>query len=174
MGQYVQLADLTPFAEIPAAKATEMITDAEAQAFLAAPCIVNLPVATDGETAAEAALRQAKLAGLRSILRGAILRWNEAGTGAFQTTSTQTGPFAQTQGFDTRQVRKGMFWPSEIEQLQGLCATGEKGKAFSVDTVGRSAAGHAPWCSLMFGGDVCSCGVALTGSYPMYEPWYGY
>lgn len=28
---------------------------------------------------------------------------------------------------------------------------------------------HAPWCSLMFGGAVCSCGVSLAG-WPMYEP----
>lgn len=172
MGQYIDITDLAPFADIEAAKATEMIADAEAQAFLAARCIVNLPIAPEGETVEDAALRVAKLAGLKSILRGAILRWNEAGSGAFQTTSTQAGPFGQAQTYDTRQVRKGMFWPSEIEQLQGLCASGEKGKAFSIDTVGSTAAGHAPWCSLMFLGDTCSCGANLTaGAFPLYEPY---
>ena len=43
--------------------------------------------------------------------------------------------------------------------------------AFSIRPYGSGmgAAGHAPWCDLMFGGSTCSCGYALAG-YPMYEP----
>lgn len=41
--------------------------------------------------------------------------------------------------------------------------------AFSISPQG-SASGHAPWCSLMFGGDTCSCGFSLTGGPWMYEP----
>lgn len=43
--------------------------------------------------------------------------------------------------------------------------------AFSIRThgTGLGAAGHAPWCDLMFGGATCSCGYTLAG-YPMYEP----
>lgn len=43
--------------------------------------------------------------------------------------------------------------------------------AFSIrpSGAGLSAAGHAPWCDLMFGGTTCSCGYALAG-YPIYEP----
>ena len=40
--------------------------------------------------------------------------------------------------------------------------------AFSITPSGVSSI-HAPWCSLMFGGDACSCGVTLAG-WPMYEP----
>jgi hypothetical protein len=104
MGTFLQPSDLTPFAVIDSTKAAAMIEDAEAMAVLVAPCI------TADDFAFEAALK--------AILRGAILRWNDSGTGAL---SAQTaGPFGQT--LDTRQQRRAMFWPSEIEQLQDLCA----------------------------------------------------
>lgn len=97
-------SDLTPFAEIDATKAQAMIDDALALAARVAPCI-------NDETFECAAAAKA-------ILRGAILRWNDSGSGALQ--AQTAGPFGQT--LDTRQVRKGMFWPSEIEQLQELCS----------------------------------------------------
>lgn len=110
-------ADLAPFATIEAAKAQAMIDDALALAARVAPCILDSTFAYD--------------AAAKAILRGAVLRWNEAGTGAFQ--SQQVGPFGES--FDTRQTRRGMFWPSEIEQLQDLCRTGEvRSRAFSVDS----------------------------------------
>lgn len=96
-------SDLTPFAVIDATKAQAMIDDALALAARVAPCIL-------ADTFAYAAAAKA-------ILRGAILRWNDSGSGALQ--AQTAGPFGQT--LDTRQVRKGMFWPSEIEQLQELC-----------------------------------------------------
>jgi hypothetical protein len=99
----IEPSDLTPFAVIDETKAQAMIDDALALAARVAPCILE----DDFEYAAAA----------KAILRGAILRWNDAGSGAL---SAQTaGPFGQT--LDTRQVRKGMFWPTEIEQLQELC-----------------------------------------------------
>lgn len=96
-------SDLTPFAVIDTEKAQAMIDDALALAARVAPCILD-------DTFAYAAAAKA-------ILRGAILRWNDSGSGALQ--AQTAGPFGQT--LDTRQVRKGMFWPSEIEQLQELC-----------------------------------------------------
>lgn len=104
MGTFLDPSDLDPFASVDAAKAEAMIEDAEAMAVLVAPCI------TDDTFAYEAAVK--------AILRGAILRWNDAGTGALQ--AQTAGPFGQT--LDTRQERKAMFWPSEIEQLQNLCS----------------------------------------------------
>ncbi|MGH6979062.1 MAG: hypothetical protein ACRED4_07205 [Brevundimonas sp.] len=104
MGTFLDVDDLAVFADIPLAKATAMIEDAEAMALLAAPCIN-----TEGFAYATA---------VKAILRGAILRWNEAGTGALQ--SQNAGIFGQT--VDTRQERRGMFWPSEIVALQSLCA----------------------------------------------------
>lgn len=88
--------------------AEQMIEDAEALAVLVAPCLTGQ--AFDNGAA------------VRAILRGAIMRWSETGTGALQ--QQAAGPFSQT--FDTRQERRGMFWPSEITQLQGLCASGQK------------------------------------------------
>lgn len=99
----LELSDLAPFAAIDATKAQAMIDDALALAARVAPCILT----AEFEYAAAA----------KAILRGAILRWNDSGSGALQ--AQTAGPFGQT--LDTRQVRKGMFWPSEIEQLQELC-----------------------------------------------------
>ena len=109
--------DLAPFASIDEAKAQAMIDDAEAMAVLAAPCIT-----ADGFTHTDA---------VRAILRGAVLRWNESGTGALQ--AQTAGPFGQT--LDTRQERRGMFWPSEIVQLQSLCA-GAEGGVYSISLAG--------------------------------------
>lgn len=108
MGTFLDVNDLAVFAEIPSAKAEAMIQDAEAMALLAAPCI-NAEGFAYGDA-------------VKAILRGAILRWNEAGSGALQ--SQNAGIFGQT--IDTRQERRGMFWPSEIVALQSLCvdATG--------------------------------------------------
>ncbi|MDV6291503.1 hypothetical protein [Rhodococcus aetherivorans] len=109
--------DLIPFTpDIDPGKATAMIDDALALAAVVAPCILE-----DTFTAAGAA---------KAIIRGAVLRWHDAGAGAI--VSQSAGPFAQT--IDTSTARRGMFWPSEITQLQKLCQTGSSG-AFTIDTV---------------------------------------
>lgn len=152
MGQFITTDDLAPFASIPAVKAAAMIDDAEAMALLTAPCLSDL------------APDDPKRAATRAILRGAILRWHDAGSGAIR--SQQVGPFGQS--IDTRQTRRAMFWPSEIEQLQRLCASGASGKAFDIDTSGTALGNHAPWCSLYFGATYCSCGADIAG-YPIFE-----
>lgn len=98
-------ADLAPFAKIDAVKAAAMIEDAIATAELHAPCL------------ADPQLDAGKARAAKAILRGAILRWHEAGAGAAVT--KQAGIYGQT--VDTRQPRKGMFYPSEIDQLKQLC-----------------------------------------------------
>lgn len=104
MGDFIDVSDLEPFATIEETKAEAMIADAEAMALLAAPCI-----AAEDFTSGAA---------VKAVLRAAILRWSTAGDGAVQ--SQQAGPFGVT--LDTRQERRGMFWPSEITSLQNLCA----------------------------------------------------
>lgn len=147
----ISVDDLAPFAEIPEAKAQAMVDDALADASRVAPCIND-----DG-------LSDLKAAQFRSVLRGAILRWHEAGTGALQ--SQQAGPFGQT--LDTRQVRKGMFWPNEIESLQDICKGDTTASGvFAIDTVPTSG-NHAEGCSVWFGG-ACSCGAVLSGGLPLY------
>lgn len=110
-------ADLAPFATIDSVKAQAMIDDALALASRVAPCINDADFAYPDAA--------------RAIIRGAILRWNDAGSGAAQ--SVQSGPFATT--VDTRTQRRGMFWPSEIADLAGLCEdSANSGKAFEIDT----------------------------------------
>lgn len=147
-------ADLAPFAEIELGKAQAMIDDALALAARVAPCITD-------DTFAHGAAAKA-------ILRGAVLRWHEAGTGARQTFTVG----GVSEGYDTRQQRRGMFWPSEITMLQDLCRDDAdlQASAFTIDTAPTAAASvvHADICSLNFGGDYCSCGAILTGSLPLY------
>lgn len=156
---FIELADLAPFAEIDSVKAMAMIDDATATAVLAAPCL------------ADDDLTPQQIAAVRAVLRGAILRWNDAGSGAV--TQQSAGPFAQT--LDTRTQRKSMFWPAEIEQLQNICkGTTDDTGAFSIDTVACGTVIHADICSINFGADYCSCGAVLTGLFPLYETGYGW
>jgi hypothetical protein len=90
-------------------KAEAMIDDAEAMAVLAAPCIADEDFAYT--------------TAVRAIIRAAVLRWNDSGTGAYQ--AQQAGPFGVT--LDTRQERRGMFQPHEIVALQNLCSTHQGG-----------------------------------------------
>ncbi len=156
MTAFLKVSDLQPFADIPAAKAVEMIADAEALAVTVAPCLSDLDELSDSQAAA-----------VKAVLRGAVLRWHEAGSGAFQ--SQTAGPFSVQ--YDNRQQRRSMFWPSEIEQLQAICqaVSGGDGGAFHVDTVATTTLNHSPICAINFGAIYCSCGAALTGDDPLYE-----
>lgn len=113
--------DLAPFATIDQDKALAMIEDALALASRVAPCIRD----EDFEYADAA----------RAIIRGAVLRWHDAGSGA--AVQQTAGPFSQT--FDNRQTRRGMFWPTEINDLAALCADSSSGKAFEVDLMPTDA-----------------------------------
>ena len=141
--------DLVPFAEIDEAKAEAMIADALAMAAVVAPCIVE-------EDFAYAAAAKA-------IIRGAILRWNDSGTGAL--TQQGAGPFQVS--YDNRNPRKSLFWPSEISQLQQLCAESAQLGAYTIDMLGVSSI-HADTCALRFGANYCSCGADIAG-FPIYE-----
>lgn len=164
---FITSTDLEPFAVIAEAKADAMIADAESMAILTAPCLPGLTAEPEGETPEAEALRLAKLAAVKAILRGAILRWEDAGSGALQTQQEQTGPFG-VQTTVAPQVRKSMFWPSELEQLQGICSSGEKGSAFILDTAPSDLGAHLPWCALVLGATYCSCGVDIAG-VPIFE-----
>lgn len=159
MGAFLEPEDLSPFAEIEEAKAEAMIADAEALASTVAPCLGDPDVS----------LSPSQEAAVRAVLRSAVLRWNDSGSGAFQ--SQTTGPFSVT--MDTRQQRRSLFWSTEIEQLQAVCAavTGGSGGAFSVDTVPTGGRQHSLVCSLNFGANYCSCGADLTGPSegPLWE-----
>lgn len=156
MAVSIAVEDLLPFAEIPSAKATAMIEDALAMASVVAPCIT----ASDFDAA--------KAAAAKAILRGAILRWHEAGQGALSQHQQNVGPFGETQMFDTRQPRRGLFWPSEIQQLEKLCRTETGGGAWSYDTLGTGDV-HNEACAVNFGANYCDCGAYLYG-FPLFQP----
>lgn len=83
-----------------------MVAGVSAAAARVAPCLTD-PTNVD-------AIAEAKL-----VLVGAVRRWAEAGSGAVQT--RQAGPFSQT--LDTRQRTGYNLWPSEIAQLEAICAS---------------------------------------------------
>lgn len=144
-------ADLEPFATISEDKAEAMIEDALALAESVAPCLF------------EDDLDAKKAAAAKAVVRGAILRWHEAGQGGV-TQQTAMG-FSQT--LDTRVQRRAMYWPSEIEQLQKLCAADTNSGAWSYDTVATGLV-HADSCAVNFGAQYCDCGAYLTGSGPLW------
>lgn len=148
-------ADLAPFASIDEAKALAMIDDAMALAARVAPCILE-----DDFPYAGAA---------KAVLRGAVLRWNDAGAGGITQAAVDDASFT----FGNQQQRRGLFWPSEITQLQDLCKGDVASGAFSVDTVGQESVVHADICALRFGAQYCSCGAVLTQNLPLYE-WHGW
>lgn len=103
------------------------------------------------------------MAEAKLILIGAVIRWSQAGSGAFQ--SQNAGPFGVT--VDTRQRVGFNLWPSEITQLQDICKSGSESQAYDFDTV--SCGGyHSPICSVYFGSSECSCGASIAGQ-PIYE-----
>ncbi len=143
----IEPADLAPFADIEPAKANALIDDAVATAAMIAPCILS------DDFAHEAAAK--------AILRGAILRRNEQGSGAL--TQRQAGPFGES--VDTRQSWRGWYTQVEVEQLRRLCSSDTAG-AFSIDTVPTAAVVHGETCSIRWGAP-CSCGADIAGA-PIY------
>lgn len=109
----VDITDL-PAAVQAAELVDAMLGGANAKALRVAPCL-GYTGAADSDTPAPTTdqLAEAKL-----VLIGAISRWAEAGAGSLSQQSA--GPFSMT--VDTRQRTGFNFWPSEIEQLQNLCA----------------------------------------------------
>ena len=155
---FIAKTDLDPFTDIATAKAAAMIEDAESNAILVAPCLVN-----DDGTDVSDDLDPNQLKAVKAVLRAAILRWNDAGSGGV--VQQTAGPFSQT--VDSRSAKFGRLWPSEIEQLQSVCANSSGGKAFSVGQVPSSSV-HSDWCTQTLGGNYCSCGTDIAG-----EPIYG-
>lgn len=107
-----------------------------------------------------------QLSEARLVLVGAVRRWAETGSGAFQ--QQTAGPFGVT--VDTRQRTGYNLWPSEIEALQAICSEGTDASAKAFSFSPGSTTSHMPWCSLAFGAVYCSCGADLTDyQYPLYE-----
>lgn len=126
MTDFLTPEDLQVFAPtLSDEKAAAMIADASAMAVRVAPCIAT---STDAGV----------LAAVKAVLRAAILRWNDAGSGALVTKQNTVGPFNNAETYDNRSKRSGLFWPDEIETLQGLCDDSTR-KAFAIDTTPQIA-----------------------------------
>ena len=125
---------------------TVLIRDGLAMARRVAPCIDEEDFAyADAATA---------------IIRSAVLRWAESGSGALTQESATAGPFAHTMSFDSRQTRRSLFFPSELRELQALCVQ-SSGKAFTIDTIpvhtSRCLEGNPAGCTYLFGSTSSPC-----------------
>lgn len=120
MAVTLTLADLTPFApNLTEEKAAVMIDDALALAARVAPCIL-----TDE-------LSEQDVAAAKAILRGAILRWDDQGTG--QQAQLTAGIFQMNP--NTSQPRRSLLLPSEIKTLTAICGGSGTRRAYSVDLI---------------------------------------
>lgn len=163
MAEIINRTDL-PAAVQAAELVDDMVAGANARASRVAPCLVAAVNAGTQATEAQTDL----LAEAKLVLLGAVKRWAEAGSGAWQSRTQSAGPYALAETVDTRQRTGFNLWPSEITQLQEICkTTSAQGKAYAIDTVGAASA-HLPWCDLAFGSGSCSCGADIAGE-PIYE-----
>lgn len=158
---YITPDDLAAFATIDAAKAAAMVEDASAMAVMAAPCLSD-----------EAALTEAQRAAVKSVLRRAILRWDEAGAGSRKSVTETAGIYGHGETLEVSSS-KGLFWPSEIDDLRSICKLLDQApgaKAFGIDTAPSLGPVHSPVCSLFFGALYCSCGSDINRlEGPLYE-----
>lgn len=107
-----------------------------------------------------------------AIIRSAVLRWAESGSGAVQSESQSAGPFSQSVTFDTRQTRRSLFYPSERAELEKLCRQNAQG-VYAVDAVPVDSGvcpryGEQAFCPYMLGStsSPCEvCGVTLNPTY---------
>lgn len=117
--------------DVDTARAAAFIEDAEALAVSVAPCL------------ADEDLDEAKRKAAKAVLRQVVMRWVTRGSGVNVT--QQAGPFQAT--FDNS--HGGLFWPSEIVALQGICngsgATDQV--AFAVDMIPECADSSGYWSS---------------------------
>lgn len=77
--------------------------------------------------------KEGKRDSVKSILRGIILRWHEAQSGAITGKTQSAGPYAQSVQLDQRPTRGYTLMPSEAVDLQRVVRV--KGSMFSVDTM---------------------------------------
>ena len=99
--------------------------------------------------------------------------------------SMVTRVFRNPQGIRTQQESTGQFvgsitfggdQPGSLyltkEERDALTPPGQRhkdGKAFTIPIGGEGSYGaHLPWCNLLFGSNICSCGADI-GKRPIYE-----
>lgn len=119
MGLYLQPADVTPLVEVDPDRLVILIEDAETFATMAAPPL-----------AAPDALTEQQRAQVKTILRRAVVRESDSGTGA--KVQEAAGPYSYT--VDTRSTRTVSFLTDEEEDaLRSLVGLGRSNTAFNTD-----------------------------------------
>ncbi|MDL9938763.1 hypothetical protein QSJ18_18610 [Gordonia sp. ABSL1-1] len=103
----IQFSDLSPFDDdLTEDQATPMIRSAWARAISVAPCLgTGYPSLTPVQQEI-----------IRDVLRGAVLRWAERGSGAVS--QRTAGDYAET----LKGSSGGLFQPQEIRDLTDICA----------------------------------------------------
>lgn len=71
-------------------------------------------------------------------------------------------------GSSSRSYKTGKGRVTILDEWWELLGLVETSGAFSVDMVGGQSSPHLPWCTLMMGGNYCSCGVDIAGR-PIFE-----
>jgi len=123
--EIITVEDLQAFnPEINEVTAKGMIADAIAQARLAAPCLTD-----------EDKLSEDQRAQYKAILRAAIIRWEDAGSGAASSEMLVGGRFTQQRVIGSPGQRRGLLWPSEIDLLRQICGTGRRAGTVDVTPI---------------------------------------
>lgn len=118
-----------------------------------------LDVAPQAEHASEGTLRRV----VCSVVRRAMTA-NAAGQIGVTESQISTGPFSAS--YQSTNPH-GDFYLTK-QELKALGGAGRP-RAFGIEIETTETSRHRPWCSLMFGATYCSCGVDLTGDYPLWE-----
>lgn len=83
-----------------------------------------------------------QLAVAKAVIRKAVARWADSGTGGVVTKSQTAGPYQTSETYEGRGDRP-LFYDSEIAELKAIFSPGDalakKSKAFSVAPVVRSS-----------------------------------
>lgn len=115
-------AEIQLFAEsMPDDMAEALLASTWARAVKVAPCLADMTWTDDVEDSEGWANTQL----VKSVLRDAILRRDEQGAGAVS--ARQAGDYGET-----LRSNSGLFRPSEIAELQALCAEYRKDSATTV------------------------------------------
>ena len=114
---FLTSGDLSPFTSATAEQLQVMITDVEASAVAAAPCLSD-----------PSGLSDAQVAVVVATLRGAVLRWADYLTRDDR--QMTAGPFSIGPASGQSQDRRPLLWPTEISALAGVCSGARRGRAY--------------------------------------------
>lgn len=147
------VADMAGLVTADPALLAVVITDVENYATAEVPMLADV-MTTSGIFSAETVDR------IRSVLRQAVRRNIEAGTGAVV---TQAAPGGYSQTVDATAMRRGgMLYARELDTLRKILGEPKTtGRARQAIMLGGSDT-HAPWCSTLWGAR-CDC--------PVANPW---